>query len=149
MALFLWILWLTLEHYLGLETIFSWSLGHGFKEITTWHSYGHQNPNFWLCYYGTLWLTFWTLVWSSKPSLWAHVLGYWLWNFMLCLKTLIREYASWNPNLGCLVLVFHLRLTFDHGIEWNPSSLERGSWPCCPTYLHLTYMSIHMVFSSF
>lgn len=85
-----------------------------------------------------------------------------LWSFMLGLKTLIRGCASWNPNQWCLVLGCPCDLTFDHGIDWNSSSLGRGSWPYCHTschassiiklalcmrFIHLTYMSTCLGFS--
>lgn len=116
------------------ETLISWSLGHGFKETTTWHSfvhwhsYVHQNPNSWLCYYVILWLT--------VEHLFDHI----------------------NPNYGpmcwaiycgasLLVFVCHLRLNFDQGIDWNPSSLGSGSWSSCHASLAIKLVIMHEIHS--
>lgn len=108
------------------ETLISWSLGHVFREITTWHSFVLQDNYSWLCSSGIYWLTFEALIWSSKTYLWAHVFRIWLWNFMIGLKTLIRRCASWNPNQGCLVLVCHLSLTCYHGLTGTLAHGEEG-----------------------
>lgn len=75
-------------------------------------------------------------------------LGDWMWSFMLGLETLIKGCISWNPSYACLVLMCHLRLTFDHGIDWNSRSLGRGYWPSCHASSNIKLAIVHEIHSS-
>ena len=54
---------------LGVKTLIVWSLRYEFKEISSWHSSRHSNPNSWWCFYGTLWMLFGPYLDYLNPNL--------------------------------------------------------------------------------
>lgn len=140
------------------KTLISWSVGHGFNEIRTWHLSEHQNPNSWRCYYGTLWLTFehlfdllnpncgpmcWDIDCKDSCFVWRPWLG------VVNHETLIRDAWYLCANWGWL-LIMELTETLDHWGRGSCHTFYHESWfiklALCIRFIHLTYMHICLGF---
>lgn len=110
---------------LGVKILITWSLNCEFKEISSWHSLGHSNPNFGWCLYGTVWMLFGTYLDYLNSNL-----GFPLYH------------GSINPNRG--YHSFSVYLTSMSSYYTSSILLNSSAWS---RFIHNhLFMSIHVDF---